>query len=92
MSHECITHHNACDCQEAEHHYQIERRDRAIAMAYGFLWHVNSEPGTPQQYPPEKMAYEARKILRGLMTHEQRGRAIAKVRELWNNHTKEVLP
>ena len=30
MTHECVTHHNACDCQEAEHQYQIEKRDRKI--------------------------------------------------------------
>ena len=30
MAHECVTHHNACDCQEAEHLFQIERRDMEI--------------------------------------------------------------
>lgn len=31
MNHECITHHDACVCQEAEYAYQIEFRNRRIA-------------------------------------------------------------
>lgn len=31
MSFECTAHHDACACQEAEHLYQIEWRDREIA-------------------------------------------------------------
>ncbi len=52
----------------------------AIATAYGYLWHVNNEPGTPNQYRPERAAYEARKVLRELLTHEQRGNGINRVR------------
>lgn len=52
----------------------------AIGRAYGYLWHVNNEPGTPGQYPPERAAYEARKILRDLLTHEERGQCINDVR------------
>lgn len=48
----------------------------AIAAAYGYLWCVNNEPGTPRQYPPERAAYEARKLLRHLLTKEQRGQAV----------------
>ena len=59
----------------------IELREK-IAIAYGYLWHVNNEPGTPCQYPPERAAYEARKILRDTMTHEQRGDGINAAREL----------
>lgn len=51
----------------------------AVATAYGYLWHVNNEPGTPYQYPPERAAYEARKVLRDLLTHEQRGHGINRV-------------
>lgn len=58
--------------------YVMER----VAIAYGYLWHVNNEPGTPQQYPPGRAAYEARKLLRDLMTNEQRGQAITKVRAM----------
>lgn len=46
----------------------------AIAMAYGYLWHVKTD-----NY---KLAYEARKALRDVMTYEQRGDAISRVREL----------
>jgi hypothetical protein len=64
---------------------QIDRMRAAVATAYGFLWCVNNEPGTPKQYPPERAAYEARKVLRELLTKEQRGQAIneavAKVHE-----------
>lgn len=30
MTHECLTHHDACPCQEAEHKFQIEQRDKEI--------------------------------------------------------------
>lgn len=52
----------------------------AIATAYGYLWHVNNEPGTPNRYRPERAAYEARKVLRELLTHEQRGNGINRAR------------
>ena len=61
---------------------QLRKRDNAIAIAYGYLWHVNNEPGTPQQYPPERAAYGARKALRDLLNQEQRGYAINAVRGL----------
>ena len=61
---------------------ELEKLRAAVATAYGYLWHVNNEPGTPNQYPPERAAYEARKVLRDLMTQEQRGNAINKVREV----------
>jgi hypothetical protein len=52
-----------------------------IALAYGYLWHVNNESGTPAiVYSPEKAAYEARKVLRDLLMVEQRGNAIDNVR------------
>ena len=63
---------------------ECERLRESIGMAYGYLWCVNNEPGTPHQYPPERAAYEARKLLRDTMTSEQRGtfinRAVALVR------------
>lgn len=67
---------------------QIEQLRAAISVAYGYLWHVNNEPGTPAQYPPERAAYEARKILRGMMTHEQRGEGINRARELMTPNAK----
>lgn len=50
-----------------------------VSVAYGYLWHVNNEPGTPYQYPPEQAAYVARRLLRDLLTHEQRGNGINEV-------------
>lgn len=50
--------------------------EAAIQGAYGWLWLVNNEPGTPNQFEPEKAAYKARKVLRALLTHEQRGDGI----------------
>ena len=32
MTKECVTHHHACDCREAEHQFQIEERDRKIGI------------------------------------------------------------
>ena len=73
----------ACDATFSE---ELNRRDieleslrSVIATAYGYLWCVNNEPGTPHQYTPEKSATEARKVLRDLLTHEQRGEAINRV-------------
>lgn len=54
----------------------------AIALAYGYLFHVNNVEGLPNNYPPEKAAYAARHVLRDLMTSEQRGDAINKAAEL----------
>lgn len=48
----------------------------AIGVAYGYLWCVNNDPGTPHQYPPEKAAYEARKALRDKLTQAERGHFI----------------
>ncbi|MBP8821723.1 MAG: hypothetical protein KBH08_06435 [Brachymonas sp.] len=50
--------------------------EAAIQTAYGYLWCVNNEPGTPNQYSPERAAHEARKHLRGMLTTEQRGHGI----------------
>lgn len=61
---------------------EIDALRLAISTAYGHLWHVNNEPGTPNQHSPERAAFDARKILRDLLTHEQRGEAINRVREL----------
>ncbi|MBK8810780.1 MAG: hypothetical protein IPN69_08635 [Acidobacteria bacterium] len=71
----------------AEAATEIERLRAAMALAYGYLWHVNNEPMAPVPlYSPEKAAYEARKVLRDMMTHKQRGEAINMVRALlgWN--------
>jgi len=48
----------------------------AVKTAYGYLWHVNNEPGTPNQYAPERAAYEARKMLRAHLTKDERGEGI----------------
>lgn len=50
---------------------------KAVQEAYGWLWHVNNEPMAPvPMWSPEQAAYEARKCLRDLLTHGQRGEAI----------------
>lgn len=52
----------------------------AAARAYGFLWHVNNEPGTPSpMYSADKAAYRARVALRDQLTNEERGKAIVAV-------------
>ena len=55
---------------------EIEKMEAAMALAYGYLWLVNNEPGTPRQFSPQSAAYKARKELHDLLTQEQRGRAI----------------
>ena len=53
---------------------------QAVALAYGHLWHVNNEPMAPVPLrSSETAAYEARKQLRDLLTHEERGLAINQV-------------
>lgn len=67
---------------------EIAKMQAAMALAYGYLWHVNNEPAAPiPLYSPEKAAYEARKLLRDTMTHEQRGVAINRVQALLGDHT-----
>lgn len=56
----------------------------SVSVAYGYLWHVNNEPGTPQQYAPEQAAYRARFILRDLLSSEQRGNGINEVKARMN--------
>lgn len=57
-----------------------EELKNKVSLAYGYLWHVNNNPDAPMPlYSTEKAGYEARKILRDTMTHEQRGEAINKV-------------
>ncbi len=58
---------------------EIEKMEHAMALAYGYLWFVNNEPGTPRQFSPQSAAYKARKELRDLLTQEQCGRAINNV-------------
>jgi hypothetical protein len=57
----------------------------AIAQAYGYLWHVNANMEAPPgvalfSLTPEQAAYKARRHLRDLLTHEQRGKGINSVR------------
>jgi hypothetical protein len=64
-----------------------------VSVAYGYLWHVNNEPGTPCQYPPEKAAYLARRLLRDLLTKEQRGNGINEVMQRMSpTHPHYVAP
>ena len=61
-----------------------------VALAYGHLWHVNNEPAAPIPiYTPEKAAYEARKILRDMLTSEQRGDAINATQNVWGNAARK---
>ena len=69
---------------------RVAELEAAIQTAYGYLWCVNNEPGTPiALYPTEKAAYEARKVLRDLLTTEQRGQGINSVLPIVRGHSKE---
>jgi regulator of replication initiation timing len=49
----------------------------SVQTAYGHLWHINNEPMAPiPLYSEEAASYQARKALRDLLTHEERGIAI----------------
>ena len=59
---------------------ELQALRELVGLAYGHLWCVNNEHGTPANpYLPERAAYEARKLLRDTMTHEQRGVFINRV-------------
>ena len=62
----------------------------AVAMAYGHLWHVNNEPMAPIPLRSEESAsYAARKLLRDLLTTEERGEAINSVRAMLTASPKD---
>lgn len=62
----------------------------AVAMAYGHLWHINNEPMAPIPLRSEESAsYAARKLLRDLLTTEERGEAINAVQKLLSAAPKE---
>lgn len=55
----------------------------AIARAYGYLWWTNNMPDMPMpSISTDRAAYEARKELRDLLTHKQRGDGISYVGKL----------
>lgn len=69
---------------------EIERLRSALALAYGYLWHVNTEPMAPiPTYSPERAAREARGVLRDLLTHEQRGNAINQVQAILGHNAAD---
>lgn len=68
---------------------EVEGLRAKVATAYGWLWHVNNEPAAPVPLlSSEQAAYEARKILRDTMTHDQRGKAINSVAAILAARTK----
>ena len=72
---------------------EIDTLRNALMLAYGHLWHTNNEPMAPTQMrSAEKAAYEARKVLREMLTHEQRGTAINRVQEMLNNESAPSSP
>ena len=78
---------------EAELARVTKERDALLAAActaYGHLWHVNNEPMAPIPiYTPEKAAYAARKVLRDLLTSEQRGDAINATQNVWGDAARK---
>ena len=64
----------------------------AVAMAYGHLWHINNEPMAPIPLRSEESAYyAARKLLRDLLTTEERGEAINSVRAMLTASPKDPI-
>lgn len=56
---------------------RVKVLEDAIALAYGHLWCINAEHGTPAPMRiPEAAAHDARMILLDLITKEQRGNGI----------------
>lgn len=66
---------------------QVDALKDKIATAYGIMWHVNAGMDAPPEVSPltvtpERGAYEARKVLRDLLSHEQRGMGINAARTI----------
>ena len=70
---EIIMSRQAC-LEAADEIERLRKIEDAVAIAYGYLWNLKTG-----QY---RLAHDARKVLRDLMTHDQRGDAIKRVREL----------
>jgi len=65
-------------------------REAAI-LAYGHLWHVNTEPLAPiPMRSPEEASYAARKLLRDLLTSEERGRGINEAGRLIGRYSDDA--
>lgn len=78
---------------ETEQDRELRLLRAKVALAYGYLWHVNNEQMAPvPMYSPEKAAYEARKVLRDTLTHEQRGAAICRVQALLGHNAEVSRP
>lgn len=74
----------------AELRKRIAELEAAMTSAYGHLWCINCEPGTPvRMYDPEAAAYAVRKVLRDLLTTEQRGNGINAARAAIDAARKE---
>lgn len=68
----------------------LQKLRAAIALAYGHLWHVNNEPAAPiRMRSAEECAYEARKVLRDLLTSQERGTAIYETGKLIGRYPEE---
>lgn len=69
--------------QQSQDAKRYEELMQAVKLAYGHLWHTNDEPMAPIPLrSPEKASYEARKVLRGMLTTEERGHAISQVADI----------
>ena len=56
---------------------EIKMLKEAISLAYGHLWHINTEMLAPVAlYPPDQAASAARKSLLTVMTTTERANAI----------------
>lgn len=63
---------------------RVAELERQLAVAYGLLWHVNAGVDAPWGTPsltPERAAMESRKLLREMLTSEQRGDGINAARD-----------
>lgn len=80
-THELESAMTADDCNAMA--MSIDALYTAVMLAYGHLWHTNNEPMAPvPMRSAETAAYEARKVLRDLLTVEQRGQGINQVQTL----------
>ena len=61
----------------------IEKMVDATALAYGILWHINTDPVAPiQVFSPEQAACKSRQILREQLNKRIRGDGIKRATDM----------
>lgn len=90
---EAVQEAHAVQSDRASTTIQLNQWRAAVHEAYGWLWHVNTEPMAPMpMWSPEQAAYMARRELRELLTMTERGNAINSVAAKLGRASADPIP